>query len=255
MATWIGHLRVADNLLDHIPGLDPRNFAYGSLAPDCGKKAEDGNGFVPPKSVTHLVVYKDKHPFFGDLLFYRKYLSDIKKESDPEKYSFLLAYFIHLAIDGIWFELVAEASRRDYQQLIKDNGDEAWWTMKDDWYGLDVQYATTNPKSLFWREVMPMESYPIYLNFQEEDVVREQIEFIKIFNSDPPTDLLERDHFPYLKNATMDRFVQDATTLVIKILEDIDTNPKTLSFDCSMNLLPVELLHPYDAPLGDEDAS
>jgi hypothetical protein len=255
MATWIGHLRVADNLLDQIPGLDPRNFAYGSLAPDCGKKVEDGNGFIPPKSVSHLVVYKDKHPLFGDLLFYKKYLSNISRESDLKKYSFLLAYFVHLALDGLWFELIAEASRRDYQQLIEEKGDEAWWIMKDDWYGLDVQFVTSNPNSLFWREIMPLERYPIYLTFQKEDAVREQIKLIKDFNSDPPSDLLERDYFPYLNNVTMDRFVYDATALVLNILKEIDNNPMALSLDCSINLLPKELLHPYEAPLGDEGAS
>jgi hypothetical protein len=255
MATWIGHLRIAENLLNHLPGIDPRSFAYGSLAPDCGKKAEDGNSFVPPKSVSHFVVHKDKHPQFGDLLFFRKNISDISLESDPKRYSFLLAYFIHLAIDGIWFELIVEASRRDYQQLIKEKGDDAWWIMKDDWYGLDVQYASENSNSLFWREVMQIDNYPIYLNFQEEDAVREQIEFIKNLYADPPSDLSSRDHFTYLNSNTMDKFVQDGTTLVLNILESIETNPDVFSYDCSINLLPPKLLKPYEAPLGDKETS
>jgi hypothetical protein len=53
----------------------------------------------------------------------------------------------------------------------------------------------------------------------------------------------------------MDRFVHDATALVLNILKEIDNNPMALSFDCSINLLSKEILHPYEAPLGDEGAS
>jgi hypothetical protein len=75
MATWIGHLRVAEHLLSSIPNLDPRNFAYGSLAPDCGRRAEDGGGFIPPKEISHCVIHERDRPIFQDLKFYRKHLA------------------------------------------------------------------------------------------------------------------------------------------------------------------------------------
>jgi energy-converting hydrogenase Eha subunit F len=36
MATWIAHLRLAENLLEKIEGLDAAWFAIGSIAPDSG---------------------------------------------------------------------------------------------------------------------------------------------------------------------------------------------------------------------------
>jgi len=50
MATWIGHLRILENLLISIPNIDSRYFAYESLAPDCGRRAE-GEGAVNPKII------------------------------------------------------------------------------------------------------------------------------------------------------------------------------------------------------------
>ncbi len=50
MATWMGHLCLAETLLPHF--LDPGQFAYGSLAPDFGKLIEDGK-FYPPKEIPH----------------------------------------------------------------------------------------------------------------------------------------------------------------------------------------------------------
>ena len=72
----------------------------------------------------------------------------------------MLAYFIHLSLDGFWFELVARASKRDYYDLIEEKGDDAWWIMKDDWYALDVQHVAENEDSLFWTEIMPLEDFP-----------------------------------------------------------------------------------------------
>ena len=34
MGTWISHLRIAENLLDHFPELDEITFTFGNLSPD-----------------------------------------------------------------------------------------------------------------------------------------------------------------------------------------------------------------------------
>src|SRR5262245_39081459 len=55
MGTWISHLRIAENLLAQIPGLDEVAFAYGNLAPDSGLPNADWTIFDPPKTVTHFL--------------------------------------------------------------------------------------------------------------------------------------------------------------------------------------------------------
>ena len=251
MATWIAHLRIADNLLLSIPGLNARYFAYGSLAPDCGRHIADEHRFIPPKEISHFVIHEDDRPIFQDLRFYREHLDGLRLIDDPERYSFLLAYFTHLTIDGLWYEWIAEASRRDYAKLIAENGHEAWWMMKDDWYGLDIQYVMDHQESLFWREILPQDKFPILLPSQDTLAVEEQIEFIKGFYSNPPLDLLERNHFPYLNKTTMDRFVSDATSTVEMIFQEIAAKDLMEDVDCSLQRLPEGLLIPYNGPICD----
>jgi hypothetical protein len=55
MATWIAHLRIAENLLGLFPGLDQAGFAVGSIAPDSGLPDEKWEKFTPPLEVTRLI--------------------------------------------------------------------------------------------------------------------------------------------------------------------------------------------------------
>ena len=56
MATWIAHLRIAENLLAEIPGLDAGSFATGSIAPDSGVPDEKWEKFTPPPEVSHFAT-------------------------------------------------------------------------------------------------------------------------------------------------------------------------------------------------------
>ena len=52
MATWIVHLRLAENLMQMIEGLDAPQFAIGNIAPDSGMPDEKWEKFEPPVEVT-----------------------------------------------------------------------------------------------------------------------------------------------------------------------------------------------------------
>ena len=60
MATWIAHLRIAENLLELIPNLDAGQFAIGNIAPDAGipdeRLTEIGAALQPGTSVILAVV-------------------------------------------------------------------------------------------------------------------------------------------------------------------------------------------------------
>ena len=47
MASWMIHLRIADKLLDRIPGLSPIEFIMGNMAPDSGVPNADWSAFSP----------------------------------------------------------------------------------------------------------------------------------------------------------------------------------------------------------------
>jgi hypothetical protein len=251
MATWIGHLRIAEKLLPHFPELDPASFAYGSLAPDFGKPLEDGS-FFPSKAVSHLVIEIDHRSKIQDLVFYREHLADPAVREDPLRFSFTLGYFIHLVCDGLWGSWIGQACKRDYKDMIAELGVEAWWTMKDDWYGLDVQFAAENPESLFWTVVMGLDDLPLYLEHQDQETVGDQIRRIQKFNANPPQELLERKEFPYLSAATMERFIKEAVQFLLEYYQMIRDERVPEGADSFQDCFPAERFVPYEAPLGED---
>lgn len=52
MATWIAHLRIAENLIKKYD-FEKKPFIIGNIAPDSGVPNEDWSKFDPPKEVTH----------------------------------------------------------------------------------------------------------------------------------------------------------------------------------------------------------
>jgi hypothetical protein len=60
------HLRLAENLLEMIDGLDGRSFAIGNIAPDSGIPDEKWESFEPPKEVSHVIRPIDDDPFVGE---------------------------------------------------------------------------------------------------------------------------------------------------------------------------------------------
>jgi hypothetical protein len=47
MATWIIHLRIAENLIGLVPGLVEQEFVIGNIAPDSGIQDEKWEKYTP----------------------------------------------------------------------------------------------------------------------------------------------------------------------------------------------------------------
>ena len=254
MATWIGHLRIAEGLLPHFPELDRAIFAYGNRAPDFGRPLED-NQFSPPKDISHYLVRPEDRSVFDDLRFYREHLDSIKPKEDLPRYSFLLGYFFHLVSDGLWGNWIGQACKRDFADMIEEMGEKAWWEMKDDWYGLDVQFARDHPDSIFWTEVMKMKELPQFLDFQDMDAVEDQVKRIQKLNSDPPPRLVERAEFPYLSAATMDRYVEETVQFLLEYWKLLRDDGVPDGVDSFVGVFPEERFVPYNSPLGEVEVS
>lgn len=52
MATWIAHLRIAENLLKKYD-FEIESFLVGNIGPDSGVPVEESSEFDPPKRITH----------------------------------------------------------------------------------------------------------------------------------------------------------------------------------------------------------
>jgi hypothetical protein len=186
MATWIAHLRLAENLLGTLEGLDAHSFALGNIAPDSGVPDEKWENFTPPKEVSHFIVpTKDDAWQIVDLEFYRRYLASAPWPADgAERFTFLLGYFLHLVTDNLWnWWIVRPVVERFRDEFEADEG--FIWTVKHDWYGLDIAYLQGHPDSLFYRVFLDCEYVVDYdLDFMPAEGLRRQLDHIKTFYRD-----------------------------------------------------------------------
>lgn len=252
MATWISHLRVTENLLAALPGLDEVAFAFGNLAPDSGVPNADWTVFDPPKEVTHFFGPREQGVRTHDLRFYREYLVGVEPDDDHACYSFLLGYFFHLVCDGLWSLTIAQPSKDAYAALFAERGPaKAWDVLKDDWYGLDHRYVRCHRDSLFWQVVMRASSPPMYVPIVPQAALHQQLDYIRAYYTRlEPEPVLDRP-FPYLNEATLSRYVADSTHVILKIYARLESEPAPENMQTALSLLDRQMREPYALPLGD----
>ncbi len=217
MATWIAHLRLAENLLDQIPGLDPGQFAIGSIAPDSGIPDEAWEKFTPPPEITHFKRSTSVHKDIADLDFYRGYLAGLSPD-DAGRFSFRLGYFFHLVTDNLWtIKVGLPTSERWAAEFAADP--KFIWTVKRDWYGLDFVYLRDHPESLFWRVFLDARPDTAGLDFLPAEALSRQLAYIKEFyqRTDERVQEAYRREYVYLTQAGMDAFVDETAEYLARV--------------------------------------
>lgn len=252
MGTWICHLRAAETLLPHFPGLDEVTFAFGNLSPDSGIPNADWSEFDPPKEVTHFLRKGEGEHAIHDLDFYRQYVAGIRPADDLQLYSFRLGYFFHLICDILWARRIVTATRRDFRELFDKNPKDAGWIVKDDWYGLDQLYVRDHPESLFWRVILPSPDPPSYLPFVRNEALHHQYAHIRKYYSQQEDQWFLSLPYQYLNENTMTRMVNDSVAAVLLVHEKLQRLEDLTDLKSSVQLLPERLTSPYEAPLGNQ---
>jgi hypothetical protein len=218
LATWIVHLRLAENLLGMIEGLNAADFAVGSIAPDSGIPDEKWESFTPPGEVTHFAAPPDEDGWqmLADLEFYHGYLAG--SHHDAARSSFLLGYFFHLVTDNLWNEQIGRPTHARFRAEFEANP-RFIWEVKHDWYGLDFIYLHEHPNWLFWRVFLNCAYTKDYLDFLPPEAVHHRIDYIQTYyrRQDELDRALHRRPDIYLTQAEMDRFVGDATQRLHRI--------------------------------------
>lgn len=251
MGTWISHLRIAENLLAVLPGLDEAAFTCGNLAPDSGIPNADWTEFDPPKTVTHYLNSGEGEDRIRDLEFYRAHLAGLEPSGDPARYSFVLGYFFHLLCDHLWSRRIVATSRVAYAEVLDGRGSAGWEILKGDWYGLDQVYARDHPESLFWRVLMRAPNPAPRLPFISAAALHQQLDYIRKYYSQPdPSWVLDRP-YPYLNEAAMARYVADSTAALLALHARLQAGPPPVGAASALSLLPAEAVAPYPPPLGD----
>ena len=228
MATWIAHLRIAENLIEIIPGLDPGQFAIGNIAPDSGIPDDNWEKFSPPPGVTHFKRSRSVHKDIADLDFYREYLADISPDDAP-RFSFRLGYFFHLITDNLWTIKVGKPTTARFpEQFAAD--DKFIWEVKKDWYGLDHIYVREHPGSLYWRVFLDTQPVSADLAFLPLEAITRHLNFVKEYyqmENDEIREMMSRAKV-YLTKKEMEDFVNDAIEHIFRIYQILWPTPPAL---------------------------
>lgn len=219
MASWIVHLRIAENLLGQIAGLDEALFAIGNIAPDSGVPDEKWEKFEPPPEVTHFHQNSQRREL-GDLIFYRAYLQPLRRQDDPLRFSFLLGYFCHLVTDNLWAVKIGRPTQVRYQAQFAADRDFIW-EVKKDWYGLDFLYVFSHPQSLFQRVFLGCTYERQDLPFLPPVAVQQRIAYIQEFYQSKSADVPELQRpYEYLSQAEMDQFVAETSQFLVEVYQN-----------------------------------
>lgn len=225
MASWIVHLRITENLLALIEGLDSVQFGIGSVAPDSGIPDEKWEKFDPPAEILHFQSTASKRRQCSDLDFYRDYLQEMSwPGEDVARFSFYLGYFFHLIIDNLWGQQIGMPTEQlfenKYMREFKDKS-EFFREVKRDWYGLDFIFVRNHPQSFFWQTFRHANVQSAYLSFLPEEALKQRVDYIKNFYQREDKTIQEIVSRPwvYLSKERMDDFVEEATRTVYKIYE------------------------------------
>jgi len=250
MGTWICHLRIAEKLLPHFPELDTTLFTFGNLAPDSGIPNETWTEFDPPKEVTHFLHRGEGEDMIRDLVYYREHLTNITPQDDIQKYSFRFGFFTHLICDMLWFKYLDATTKTAFQELIAEDHQKAWGLFKNDWYGIDQVYNHSHPEGLFWQVIHKEANPPSYLPFIKENALHQQYDYIRKFYGEYDAYWFEERKYPYLNESTMSRIVNDTVKAILLIIEKLK-HIESENLQSSSEILPKELMLPYEMPLGD----
>lgn len=216
MASWMVHLRIADKLLDKLPGLSPVEFIVGNVAPDSGVPNEDWSAFTPSTKVSHFKT--GAHNKAEPDSFARKYFTPEQQAAYNERqYGFYLGYLVHLITDVMWSENIYYPARTKFAVEYAADRDNFIWKLKEDWYDLDYKYLRDHPGFRAFRVYLGAVGF--VNEFMEEfspDAFDNRREYITSFY------LQENDHldreYPYLTEAEMDAFVDSGTVRILAML-------------------------------------
>lgn len=215
MASWMVHLRIADKLLDRIPGLAPIEFIVGNMAPDSGVPNADWSSFSPSTKVSHFKAGSSKA---GPGIFAAKYFTAAQQmEYTEQQYAFYLGYLCHLLTDVLWSEQIATPSFRRFIGGEPPYQGPMVEKIKDDWYDLDFKYLRDHPGFRAFRAYLGAVGFVNeFMDEFSSDAFDNRRQYITSFYLEE-NDHIDRD-YPYLTEVEMNAFVDTAAEKIFNQL-------------------------------------
>ena len=215
MASWMVHLRIADKLLDRIPGLSPIEFIVGNIAPDSGVPNADWSAFSPPTKISHFKTTSNKAD--PDAFAAKYWTEEFRSRYDQRQYAFFLGYLTHLLTDVAWVEEIYYPAKERFSELLEADPENFIWKLKQDWYDLDFKYLRDHPGCRAFRVYLGAVGFRN--DFMEEfalDALDNRRQYITDFYLQG-REGLDRE-YPYLTEAEMDAFTDRTAAAIFDIL-------------------------------------
>ena len=222
MASWIVHLRIAEELLVLIPGLEAEKFALGSVAPDSGKPDEKWENFSPPTTITHFEKKTGRYHDLADLDFFRQYLLSLGSHPDPQVFSLRLGYFFHLITDNLWSNEIGQPTLQKFREKFEGDKDFIW-EVKKDWYGLDFIYVRDHPDCLYWRVFCSASPDTGELEFLVPESLAWSVDHIQQYyrRTDAEVQKMYNRPYIYLSKDEVDGFVDKSSGRLFRIYQQL----------------------------------
>ena len=217
MASWMVHLRIADELLKSISNVDETAFVMGNIAPDSGVPSEDWKEYHPPKSVSHFKTKSEDETFFDVDAFCRDYFNDdlIDKYSLKE-FSFFLGYYVHLLTDVRWTESIYVDLLTSHPKECAEDKYGLIWAAKGDWYDIDFLYLEQHPGFRAFSIYENAVDYDnVFMDIFSKDAFENRRQYICGFYHSDNHGELHRD-YTYLTPEQADSFVRSTTKWIIE---------------------------------------
>lgn len=221
MASWILHLRVAENILRFDPTLISASFAVGNIAPDSGLPDAKWEQFDPPTEVTHFMQDGSRWRC-NDIGFLRSYLLPLRGSPEAGLVSFRLGYFFHLLLDNLWdVKFNIPLRERWAAELAADR--DFIWEIKKELYDLDFLHVCEHPEGLFWSVFLESEAENGGLAFLPLEAVRQRVAYIQQYyqRTDEEVQKAYNHSYTYLTQAEMDGFVAEASEQLVRIYQQV----------------------------------
>ncbi len=221
MASWMEHLRIADNLLARIPNLSDTEFIVGNIAPDSGVPNEDWTSFTPSAAISHYRRDSgEKVEKNIDISAYiQQYFTPEQQEAyDERQYAFYLGYLTHLLTDILWADKIALPSFRKHIGENASVKNPLVPQIKEDWYDLDFLYLQRHPNFHafhVYENAVGFEN--TYMSEFSQDAFDNRRRYITAFYHEK-NDHLNRE-YPYLSESEMDSFVEESSREILRRLQ------------------------------------
>ncbi|MFA6941532.1 MAG: zinc dependent phospholipase C family protein [Clostridiaceae bacterium] len=216
MATWITHLRIAENILKKGYEFEPKAFLIGNIGPDSGVPSEDWSSFNPPKKITHWLGENKK---INAQSFWDKYLKCREINENNESFSFKMGYYVHLLTDIEWLKLIEQKKKDILYKEWSEKNPGFIWTIKKDWYGLDYLYLDKHPKCIFNTLFINIKKVPDYLDYFPQGAFEKRVKYITDYYLGKNDET--KENFIYLTEEEMDNFVYNASEKIQAQLKSV----------------------------------